>query len=131
MAKKERQKRSARKARQKERAELEALHAASSAEPESKPGKKLFKAESSQKKNVEPKKAEKNDKKDAKEKGRLSNYFSEVRSEMKRVSWPGKKELRNYSVAVIVTLIVTGIVIWLVDLGFVNLFNLYTNLRGL
>jgi len=127
MAKKERQKRSARKARQKERAEREALQAASasSSKAGAKSGATVAKAEAPKKKDNKPAKAEKD-----KKSGRVSTYFREVRSEMRRVSWPGKAELRNYSVAVIVSLIVTGVVIWLVDLGFVNLFNLYTNLRG-
>lgn len=42
---------------------------------------------------------------------RVKNYFAAVRSEMKRVVWPSKSELTNYSVAVILSLIVVGVVI--------------------
>ena len=52
---------------------------------------------------------------------RISNYFAAVRTEMKRVVWPSKDELRNYSVAVIVSLVVFGIALWLVDTGIVAL----------
>ena len=36
---------------------------------------------------------------------RVSSYFQDVRSEMKRVVWPGRTEVINSSVVVIVTLI--------------------------
>ncbi len=38
-------------------------------------------------------------------------YFSEVRSELGRVMWPGRREVINYTIVVLVTLaIVTGLV---------------------
>lgn len=42
-------------------------------------------------------------------------YLSSVRSEMKRVVWPTKKELVNYTIAVCASLIVVGVVIALLD----------------
>ena len=65
-----------------------------------------------------------------KKKGRIRSYFSGVRTELRRVQWPSRPELINYSVAAIVMLIVVGVVVYIVDLGFVNLFRLYTGLRG-
>ena len=59
---------------------------------------------------------------------RISNYFAAVRTEMKRVVWPSRDELRNYSVAVIVSLVVFGIALWLVDTGIVALLVGYTSL---
>ena len=59
---------------------------------------------------------------------RITNYFAAVRTEMKRVVWPSKAELRNYSVAVIVSLLVFGVVLWLVDTGIVALLVGYTSL---
>lgn len=49
---------------------------------------------------------------------------------MHQVTWPTKVELRNYSIAVIATLIVFGVVIWLVDTGFVAALVQFTGLRG-
>ena len=102
MAKKERQRRSARKARSAERAALEATRAASqsgSKEPAKKPG-------------------------------RIRSYFRDVKAEMHRVVWPDRNELKSYSVAVIVMLIVFGVCVWLVDTGFVAVLVGFTGLRG-
>ena len=93
MANKERNKRSSRKARSQERAEREALV------EESQPtAKNVVKAE-----------------KKPKKRGALATYLSEVRTEMKRVTWPSKEELKSYSVAVVAMLIVFGAVVWAVD----------------
>ena len=43
-------------------------------------------------------------------------------------TWPSKDELRNYSVAVIVSLVVFGVALWLVDTGIVALLVGYTSL---
>lgn len=117
MANKDRNKRSVRKARAEERARVEAAQAASVASSGS-----AAKAE---------KKAEK--KKADKKPGifrRLFNYLGDVKSEMRRVVWPSKEELKSYSVAIIAMLIVFGIVIWLVDSGIVAALVGYTGLRG-
>ena len=127
MANKDRNKRSVRKARAEERARVEAARAASA--PEESP-KDLAKAE---------KDAAKAEKKAAKEQRakenpgpirRLRNYLGDVRSEMRRVVWPSRGELKSYSVAIIAMLIVFGIVIWLVDSGIVAVLIGYTGLRG-
>ena len=49
----------------------------------------------------------------------LATYLREVRAEMKRVTWPTKKETRNMSVGTIVILIVFGLVLWAIDMGIV------------
>lgn len=124
MANKDRNKRSVRKARAEERARVEAAQAASvvSSGSAAKAGKK---AEKKPEKKVE-KKAEKKP-------GifrRLLNYLGDVRSEMRRVVWPSKEELKSYSVAIIAMLIVFGVIIWLVDSGIVAALVGYTGLRG-
>lgn len=125
MANKDRNKRSVRKARAEERARVEAAQAASvvSSGSAAKAGKK---AEKKPEKKVEKKKADK-------KLGifrRLLNYLGDVKSEMRRVVWPSKEELKSYSVAIIAMLIVFGIVIWLVDSGIVAALVGYTGLRG-
>ena len=47
--------------------------------------------------------------------GKVKNYFKAVRTEMRRVTWPSKKDLVNFSVAVCVSLVVVGIAIAALD----------------
>ncbi len=123
MANKDRNKRSARKARAEERARVEAAQAATTG---SQPAKAVAKAEKKPETKPEKKKADKKP-------GifrRLLNYLGDVRSEMRRVVWPSPEELKSYSVAIVAMLIVFGIVIWLVDSGIVAALVGYTGLRG-
>ena len=125
MAKRQRNKRSARKARQQERARVEAAREVAGAAQESSK-KSLFKKDSGGRKatkNVTVAKA------DRKGFGKGTGYFGDVRTEMRQVTWPSRTELRNYSVAVIATLIVFGVIIWLVDTGFVAALVQFTSLR--
>ena len=128
MANKDRNKRSARKARAEERARVEAARAASEPESDSKNAAKKDSAKAK-----EEKKAEKEKRKKDKESGlfsRMRSYLSDVASEMHRVVWPSRVELKSYSVAVVIMLIVVGAVLWLVDSGIVAGFVAYTGLRG-
>lgn len=61
---------------------------------------------------------------------RIKNYFRSVKSEMKRVVWPSKKELINYSVTVCFSLIVVGVVIALLDMLIGEGLVLFSSLRG-
>ena len=124
MANKERQKRSARKARAEERARREAMQAASAPAGASQAKEEKKKAESSK----AVSKAEKNKKPGFFK--RIGNWFGDVKAEMRRVTWPSKDELRSYSVAVIVMLVVFGVLIWLVDTGIVAALVGFTGLRG-
>ena len=112
MAKRERNKRAARKARQQERervAEAQAKAGAGAQGTSSKsPSKKSERTGM----------------------GVVTGYFGDVRSEMRQVTWPSRTELRNYSLAVIASLIFFGVLIWLVDTGFVAALVQFTSLRG-
>ena len=124
MANKDRNKRSARKARAEERARVEAAQAASAPADDSK------KASKAVAKAKDEKKLEKKSEKNAGFFGRVRSYLGDVRSEMRRVVWPSREELKSYSVAIIAMLIVFGIVIWLVDSGIVAALVGFTGLRG-
>ena len=124
MANKDRNKRSVRKARAEDRARVEAAQAAS-AGSQSGSSKAVAKTE----KKAEKKPEKKSDKKPGLFR-RFFNYLAEVRSELRRVTWPSKEELKSYSVAIIAMLIVFGVVIWLVDSGIVAALVGYTGLRG-
>lgn len=127
MAKKERQRRSARQARQRERVAHEAQQEAAASSDESKGSKKVARSEGRK-----PAASSTRDGKEEtpKKKGRIRTYFGAVRGELHRVSWPSRSELTNYSVAVIVALVVVGVIVWLVDTGFLNLMFQFTKLRG-
>lgn len=128
MAKKDRQKRSARQARQKKRAELEAAHAVSGhADKDQSDGKTSLSKKSDAKAS---KKSKGKGKDKGKKKGRIRTYFRDVRTEMHQVVWPSRPELRNYTVAVVVMLIVFGVCVWLVDTGFVTALVALAGLRG-
>jgi len=55
---------------------------------------------------------------------RMKSYFKGVKSELKKVNWPTKKELTNYTIVVVTTVGVMTIVIWGLDLVFENLVGL-------
>ena len=48
----------------------------------------------------------------------LRNFFSEVRSELKKVTWPSQKEVYATTIVVIGTTVFFGFYLWLLDLGF-------------
>jgi preprotein translocase subunit SecE len=48
---------------------------------------------------------------------RIAQYFRDVRAEMKRVVWPGRQEVLNSSVVVVVTLIFFVAFTFIVDSG--------------
>lgn len=127
MAKRERNKRAARKARQHERERVAAAQAAAASGVKEE-SKSLFKksGKSSDKAQKKPIVA----KADRKGLQVVTGYFTDVRYEMHQVTWPSRTELRNYSVAVIAALIVFGVAIWLVDTGFVAALVQFTGLRG-
>ena len=124
MAKRERNKRAARKARQQERERIAAAQAVSAANAPQKSKSLFSKSDKSEKKQKTVAKA------DRKGFQVVTGYFSDVRAEMHQVTWPSRIELRNYTVAVIIMLIVFGVAIWLVDTGFVAALVRYTGLRG-
>jgi preprotein translocase subunit SecE len=55
---------------------------------------------------------------------RMKNYFKGVKSELKKVNWPTRKELINYTVVVLATVGVMVVVIWGLDLVFENIIGL-------
>ena len=55
---------------------------------------------------------------------RLKRYFRESRAEIRKVSWPNRKELPTYTLVVIVTTVVVSIFVALADLLFSQLYAL-------
>ncbi|MDT8902701.1 preprotein translocase subunit SecE [Anaeroselena agilis] len=54
----------------------------------------------------------------------MKRYLREVRAELKKVSWPDKKELSAYTGVVFISVIVAALVIWLMDTGFAETLKL-------
>ncbi|QUH25425.1 preprotein translocase subunit SecE [Serpentinicella alkaliphila] len=48
----------------------------------------------------------------------LGKYFKGVKSELKKVIWPNKKELSNHTGVVIVTCVIATAIIWILDTVF-------------
>ncbi|MCB5266707.1 MAG: preprotein translocase subunit SecE [Candidatus Cloacimonetes bacterium] len=54
----------------------------------------------------------------------VNRFFREVRSEMKSVSWPGKDDLKEGTVVVIVMSAIVAIFLSMVDFGFTKILEL-------
>lgn len=52
-----------------------------------------------------------------KKKTGIGEYFRGIKTEMKKVVWPTKKELGSYTVVVLFTCAFFAVGFWLVDLG--------------
>ena len=127
MAKKQRNRRSARQARSQERAERAAAQAGTTVEEV-----KQAQAQEAQEAAIAKQKDKEKEKKSGKPGlfARMRNYFADVASEMRRVVWPSHEELRNYSVSVVLMLVVFGVAVWLVDTGITWILVAFSNLRG-
>ena len=58
----------------------------------------------------------------------IGKYFKEVFSEVKKLTWPSKKELINYCLAVIAFCALMAIIIGLLDLAFGSAFKFLAGL---
>jgi preprotein translocase subunit SecE len=59
---------------------------------------------------------------------KITNFLSEVGSEMRKTSWPKGKELTKYTVVVIVTVIFFGLYFLLIDSGVSELLRWFLEL---
>ena len=55
----------------------------------------------------------------------MFKFLKNVSREMKKVSWPKGKELRNYTVIVISTVIFAALFFFVVDLGITQILNAF------
>lgn len=53
-----------------------------------------------------------------KKKGGVMEYFKGVKTEMKKVIWPTKKETYNYTGVVVLTCAAFALFFWVLDTGF-------------
>ena len=57
-------------------------------------------------------------------KGKVSTYFKGVKAEMRKVIWPTKKELVNYTGVVVLISAIVGLVVWLLDTVILRILSL-------
>lgn len=56
--------------------------------------------------------------------GKIATFFRELKSEFKRISWPTFKQVINNTGIVIAFIVILGLFVALVDLGFTYLYQL-------
>ncbi|MCI5884501.1 MAG: preprotein translocase subunit SecE [Clostridiales bacterium] len=64
-----------------------------------------------------------------KERTSVLEYFRGVRTEMKKVVWPTKKELGSYTAVVLVVCAFFALAFWAVDSGFLALLKAVLNIE--
>jgi len=55
----------------------------------------------------------------------IAKSFRETRAEVRKVTWPSRKELLQHTEVVISSIILVGIVLWLADFTFGKILNLF------
>lgn len=55
---------------------------------------------------------------------RIIRFFKDYKSEVKKIVWPGLKEVIKNTVIVLITCLLVGVLIWLIDFGLGQLLNL-------
>jgi len=51
----------------------------------------------------------------------LTRFLSEVRGELKKVTWPSRQEVYSTTIIIIATTVFFGFYLWLIDLGYTKL----------
>ena len=54
---------------------------------------------------------------------RIGNYLNEIRGELKKVTWPTKNDMQKTTIAVIISSLIFGIYLFLVDVIFSKIIN--------
>ncbi len=111
----------ARQARKEARAAQDATtDVAKTAESTEEPKKKLFGKASVEGSASDAKQAKAQEKKPAKPKKKRFQFIKDVRSEMKRVTWPSRQDVVRWSVVVIVALLFFGAYVSVLDNGIIT-----------
>ncbi len=55
---------------------------------------------------------------------KIMQFLKEVRTEIKKVSWPSRKQVVGSTTVVLVTVGLMGLFLWMVDIGLQNLIGL-------
>jgi preprotein translocase subunit SecE len=79
---------------------------------------------------AEPNTSAQQKKSKAQQKNGAAKFFREVKSEMKKVIWPTKKELISYTAIVFVTVLFVTALIGITDGIFSELFRVFSKFAG-
>ncbi len=55
---------------------------------------------------------------------KITKFFKEIRGELKRVTWPDRKQVINSTVVVLVTVLISATFLYIVDIGLQQLLSL-------
>ncbi|MDD4503928.1 MAG: preprotein translocase subunit SecE [Clostridiaceae bacterium] len=55
----------------------------------------------------------------------IAKSFRETKAEVRKVTWPNRKELLQHTEVVVTSIILVGAVLWVVDLAFGEVLNLF------
>lgn len=55
---------------------------------------------------------------------KFKDYIKGMKAELKKVVWPTRKDLTNYTVVVLVMCTLVSLVVWLIDIGLHRLLSL-------
>ena len=59
---------------------------------------------------------------------RMKRFFTETKSELKRVTWPTKKQLFHNTIVILVFIVIMKVILSLVDVGFNELIQAFVGL---
>lgn len=59
---------------------------------------------------------------------RVKKYFKDTKSELKKVTWPTKEQLKHNTLVILAFLVMVGIFLFVFDVAFSWLFSLVTNI---
>jgi preprotein translocase subunit SecE len=80
--------------------------------------------------NVPDSKQAKGKKEKKKRKNPITKWFREMRSELKKVVWPTRKQIINNTIIVLVIVAISSVVLWCVDQAGVIIVNTLIQLGG-
>lgn len=61
---------------------------------------------------------------------KISKWFREMRSELKKVSWPSTKQIINNTVVALAVMLMVAVVVWILDLGADRIAELIISIGG-
>ncbi len=62
---------------------------------------------------------------DAAKRFSLKQLYKETRAELRKVSWPNRKEVLKHTQVVLAAIVIIGLGLWLVDLAFGTVLNFF------
>lgn len=57
-------------------------------------------------------------------------FFKEIIMELKKVIWPSRSQLTKNTITVLISCFIVGVIIWVLDFGFEQIYNLLFNNRS-